>query len=130
MGAVVVSGAKLMCPFGTMPGTLNATAQAAALGESKPVATITDIAFGSNITSFGMCCSMANPQVAAATAAALGVLTPQPCAMVPAGPWQPVKPAILVGGKPVLTQESILMCGMGMGQISIIAPGQMKILAD
>lgn len=130
MGAVVVSGAKLMCPFGTMPGTLNATAQATVLGQSKPVATITDIAYGSNITSFGMCCSMANPQVAAATAAALGVLTPQPCAMVPAGPWRPAKPTVLIGGKPVLTQESTLMCGMGMGQISIIAPGQMKILAD
>lgn len=130
MGAVVTSGAKIMCPFGSMPGTLNATAQVTVLGESKPVATVMDIAFGSNITSFGMCCSMANPQVAAATAAAMGVLTPQPCSMTPAGPWQAVKPTILIGGKPVLTQESRIMCGMGMGQISIIAPGQMKILAD
>ena len=130
MGAVVVSGAKLMCPFGTKPGTLNATSQVTTLGCSKPVATITDIAMGSNITSFGMCCSLANPQVAAATAAALGVLTPQPCTMVPLGPWQAVKPTILVGGKPILTQEAGLMCGMGMGQISIIAPGQMKIVMD
>ena len=130
MGAVVVSGAKLMCPFGTKPGTLNATSQVTTLGCSKPVATITDIALGSNITPFGMCCSMANPQVAAATAAALGVLTPQPCSMVPMGPWQAAKPTILVGGKPVLTQEATLMCGMGMGSISIISPGQMKIVTD
>ena len=130
MGAVVVSGAKLMCPFGTKPGTLNATAQVTTLGCSKPVATIMDIAFGTNITSFGMCCSMANPQVAAATAAALGVLTPQPCTMVPIGPWQAAKPTTLVGGKPILTQEAGLMCGMGMGHISIIAPGQMKIVMD
>lgn len=130
MGAVVVSGAKLMCPFGTAPGTLNATSQVTVLGCSKPVATITDIALGSNITPFGMCCSLANPQVAAATAAALGVLTPQPCSMVPMGTWQPAKPATLVGGKPVLTQESMLMCGMGMGRISIVSPGQVKIVTD
>lgn len=130
MGAVVVSGAKLMCPFGTGLGTLNATSQVTTLGCSKPVATITDIALGSNITPFGMCCSMANPQVAAATAAALGVLTPQPCSMVPIGPWQAAKPTTLVGGKPVLTQEATLMCGMGMGSISIVSPGQMKIITD
>lgn len=130
MGTVVVSGAKLMCPFGTKPGTLTATSQAGTLAESKPIATIMDIALGSNISSFGMCCSMANPQVAAATAAALGVLTPQPCTMVPVGPWRPDKPTVLVGGKPVLTQGSTLLCGMGMGQISIIAPGQMKTLTD
>lgn len=130
MGVVVVSGAQLMCPFGTVPGTLNATAQVAAFGCSKPVATVMDMAFGSNITSFGMCTSMANPQVAAATTAAMGVLTPQPCAMMPAGPWQAAKPTVLVGGKPVLTQESMLTCGMGMGQISITAPGQMKIVIN
>ena len=130
MGAVVVSGAKLMCPFGAGLGILNVTSQSAVLGCSKPVATITDIAPGSNISSFGMCCSLANPQVAAATAAALGVLTPQPCSMVPIGPWQAVKPATLVGSKPILTQEATLMCGMGMGNISIVSPGQMKIVTD
>lgn len=130
MGAVVVSGAKLTCPFGTAPGTLNATSQVTVLGCSKPVATIMDIAPGSNITPFGMCCSMANPQVAAATAAALGVLTPQPCTMVPSGPWQAMKPTALVGGKPILAQGATLLCGMGMGQISVVAPGQVKIVTD
>lgn len=128
MGAIVVSGAKLMCPFGTMPATLMATSQMITLGSSKPIATIMDMQFGSNITSFGMCSSLANPQVAAATAAALGVLTPQPCAMVPAGPWQAAKPTVLIDGKPVLTQGSMLLCGMGMGQISISSPGQMKTI--
>lgn len=127
MGAAVVSGATLMCPFGTVTPQLNVTSQTMILGASKPVATIMDITPGSNIPPFGMCMSLANPQVAAATAAALGVLTPQPCMMTPVGPWQPVMPAIMVGGKPVLTQESVLMCGMGMGTISIISPGQMKI---
>lgn len=130
MGAVVVNGANLMCPFGTKPGALKVTAQVATLGCSKPVATIMDMVPGSNIPSFGMCCSLANPQVAAATAAAFGVLTPQPCSMVPIGPWQTAKPTVLVGGKPVLTQGATLMCGMGMGSISIVSPGQMKIVTD
>lgn len=128
MGAVVITGATLMCPFGTATSQLAATTQAAILAESKPVATIMDMSPGSNIPPFGMCSSLANPQVAAATAAALGVLTPQPCAMAPAGPWQPGKPTVMVGGKPVLTQECTLMCGMGMGTISIISPGQVKIV--
>ncbi len=128
MGAAVVSGAVLMCPFGTMTAQLNATSQVSIFGASKPIATIMDISPGSNIPPFGMCMSLANPQVAAATAAALGVLTPQPCMMTPAGPWQAAKPTLMVGGKPILTQEAMLLCGMGMGSISIISPGQMKII--
>lgn len=128
MGAVVVAGASLMCPFGTTPQQLNVTSQVTVLAESKPVATIMDVSPGSNIPPFGMCMSLANPQVAAATAAALGVLTPQPCTMTPMGTWQPTKPTVMLGGKPVLTQESMLMCSMGMGTISIISPGQAKIV--
>ena len=126
MGVAVVSGAKLTCPFGTMPATLMATSQLTILGSSKPIATIMDSQFGSNITSFGMCSSLANPQVASATAAAMGVLTPQPCMMMAMGPWQATKSTVLIDGKPILTQESILMCSMGMGKISIISPGQTK----
>lgn len=128
MGLVVVTGAKLLCPFGTMAATLMATSQVTVLGCAKPVATIMDNAPGSNIPPFGMCSSLANPQVAAATAAALGVLTPQPCTMMPAGPWQTSKPTILVGGKPILTQECRLLCGMGMGMISILNPAETKIV--
>ncbi len=128
MGVVVVTGAKLACPFGTAPSTLTAGSQFTGLGCSKPIATIMDMAPGTNIAPFGMCMSLANPQVAAATAAALGVLTPMPCTMVPAGPWQAVKPSILIGGKPILTQECSLLCGMGMGKISIVFPGQTKVI--
>lgn len=127
MGVIVVSGAQLMCPFGTSPSSLMVSSQTACMGCSKPVATIQDIQPGSNIAPFGMCNSLANPQVAAATAAALGVLTPQPCSMVPAGSWTPTKPTLLIGGKPVLTGEATLLCGMGMGSISIVSPGQVKL---
>ena len=51
MGLVVVSGAKLMCPFGTAPSTLTTTSQVNCMGSSKPIATITD----TSMTPFGMC---------------------------------------------------------------------------
>lgn len=127
MGIVVVTGASLMCPFGTTPATLTATSQSTCLGCSKPMATVTDVSAGTNISGFGMCSSMANPQVAAATAAAMGVLTPQPCTMVPMGIWSSGS-SVLVGGKPVLTGEGCLMCGMGMGKITITSPGQTTII--
>lgn len=128
MGILVVTGAQLICPFGASPAVLNASSQATCLGCSKPVATITDVSTGTNITTFGMCSSMANPQVASATAAAMGVLTPQPCAFVPLGVWTTSAPDILVGGKPALTADGCLMCSMGMGKISITSPGQTKII--
>ena len=49
-----------------------------------------------NIPPFGACMSLANPQVAAATAAALGVLTPVPCMPVIPAPWVPGAPTVLV----------------------------------
>ena len=128
MGIVVVTGAQLICSFGAAPSVLNATSQTTCLGCSKPVATISDVSAGSNIPPFGMCSSMANPQVASATAAAMGVLTPQPCTMVPMGTWTTSGGKILVGGKPVLTGDGCLTCSLGMGQIKITSPGQTQII--
>ena len=74
----------IMCTFGLAPSTLSVVAPRPIV-EGRPVATITDVAPGANIAPFGMCQSLANPTVAAATAAALGVLTPMPCVPVDAG---------------------------------------------
>lgn len=128
MGVIVVNGAQLMCPFGASPSVLSVSSQTVCMGCSRPIATILDIQPGSNIAPFGMCSSLVNPQVAAATAAALGVLTPQPCNMVPAGSWVPSQPALLIGGKLALTGDSTLLCGTGMGTISIVSPGQVKLI--
>lgn len=117
----------LMCTFGTAPGSFNTASQTACLICGKPAAVITDVAANTNISPFGMCTSAANPQVAAATAAALGVLTPQPCVCAAAGAWIPVKPQILIGGKPCLSSDSKLICANGMGVISIQSPGQTKV---
>ncbi|MBQ9549541.1 MAG: DUF4280 domain-containing protein [Lachnospiraceae bacterium] len=121
--------ANLLCTFGTAPAPIKVTSQSVVLTEGKPAATIQDCAPMTNVGPFGLCTSLANPTVAAATTAALGVLTPQPCTPVPAGTWIPTKPAIIIGGKPCLTQDCKLMCSYG-GSISITMPGQMKVTAS
>ena len=125
MSQLVCAGASCLCSFGTAPGTINPTSQTKVLVDGKPAATIQDCQV-SNITPFAMCTSMANPQVAAATAAALGVLTPQPCMLNAAGTWVPGKASVLIDGKPALTNDSKLICATGMGNISITNPGQFK----
>ena len=123
MGIPVVSGAACLCTMGTSPGQINATNQMTIRVGGKPAASIADSAPLSNVGSCGMCTSLANPAVAAATAAALGVLTPQPCVPAPAGAW--VCPGkVRVGGKPILTTDGKLNCAYG-GTISIMNPGQM-----
>ena len=127
MGTIVVSGAVLQCPFGTSPSSLNVTSQAMCMVSGQPVATIQDAQGMVNIQPFGMCSSLANPQVAAATAAALGVLTPQPCMPTTAGAWIPSCPTTLIDGKPCLTNDCQVLCSNGMGTIQISNPGQMGI---
>lgn len=125
MAQIVVTGASCVCPFGTTPGTINATNNLTVLAENKPVCVMADAAPMVNVTSFGMCSNPANPQVAAATAAALGVLTPQPCVPAIAGAWMGGK--VLIGGKPCLTLESSCMCSYG-GKVTIVNPGQAKVI--
>lgn len=125
MGIPVVAGATCFCTMGTSPGQVNPTNQMAIRVGGKPVASIADAAPMTNVMPCGMCTSLANPTVAAATAAALGVLTPQPCIPSPAGAWICPGP-IRVGGKPVLTTDGKLMCAYG-GTITIQNPGQMTV---
>ena len=81
-----------------------------------------------NIPPFGMCMSLSNPTVAAATAAALGVLTPMPCVPVPVGPWKPGAAKTLIGNMPALTSPSLCNCSWG-GVITITEPGQVSVQA-
>ncbi len=129
MSLLVAVGGNLMCTMGTAPAPIKVTSQNKVLTEGKPAATIQDSAPNSNVGPFGMCTSLANPQVASATAAAMGVLTPQPCIPAPAGTWVPGKPKVLIDGKPCLTQDCKLVCAYA-GQISVTLPGQNKSNAD
>ncbi len=124
MGQVVVNGALVKCSCGVAPATLCATSQTKVMIGGVPAATIQD-AQKMNIPPFGMCTSLANPQVAAATAAALGVLTPQPCVPALTGTWIPSKPSVLVDGKTILTSDCQLMC-MYAGAVTVVSPGQAK----
>ncbi len=129
MSLLVAMGANLLCTMGTAPAPIKVTSQQKVLAQGKPAATIQDCQSASNVGPFGLCRSPANPAVAAATAAAMGVLTPQPCMPVPAGTWIPTKPKVIVGGKPCLTQDCKLMCAYA-GQISVTLPGQTKVTAS
>lgn len=125
MPSPVVSGAVCACTMGTMPGQLTATSRPAVRIAGQPAATVADAGPGANLTGFGLCTSLGNPLVAAATAAALGVLTPQRCTPAPAGGW--VCPGtVRVGGVPLLTGEGCLVCAFG-GSITIKNPGQARV---
>ena len=125
MGFCVCGGAMMMCSFGMAPSTLNVL-PANKVISSMPIATIMDNVPMTNIMPFGMCTSMANPQVAAATAAALGVLTPMPCMPVIAAPWAPGSPTVMIANKPALNNSSKCMCNWG-GVIQITNPGTTNI---
>lgn len=125
MGFCVCGGASLSCSFGMAPSVLNVL-PAARVMSSMPVASIMDYIPMTNIMPFGMCQSMANPTVAAATAAAMGTLTPMPCLPVTTAPWTPGSPTVLVGGKPALNNSCKLMCAYG-GVIQITNPGTTNI---
>jgi hypothetical protein len=71
-----------------------------------------------NIGPFAMCHSLANPTVAAMTAAAMGVLTPAPCVPATHSTWVPGDPANLIQQIPALTRNSCLMCSWA-GMITI-----------
>jgi len=93
---------------------------------SQPAANIMDNIPNTNILPFAMCTSLANPAVASATAAALGVLTPQPCVPVTPAPWMPGSATVMIKNMPALNNSSKLMCTWA-GVISINLPGQFTV---
>lgn len=130
MPPVVVNGAQVTCSFGVAPSALVVvpTGSSVITAGNQPVATIMDKNPMVNIMPFGVCNTPSNPQVAAATAAAMGVLTPQPCIPNTTAPWVPGKPTVTIGGKAVLTSTSTCMCMWG-GVITVVSPGQMAVQA-
>ncbi|UHA73457.1 DUF4280 domain-containing protein [Paenibacillus sp. 481] len=125
MSQLVCGGAMLQCSFGSAPSTLNVL-PTKRVTAAAPIATIMDHNPVVNVPPFVMCNSIANPAVAAATAAALGVLTPAPCMPVLPAPWVPGSPTVLIGNMPALNNNSKLMCAWA-GVIQITMPGQMTI---
>ena len=119
----VCSGAVLQCSFGLAPSSLVVLPVNQTFTSYMPAANIVDHVPIVNILPFGVCTSLANPTVAAATSAAMGVLTPMPCIPATAAPWVPGAPTVLLGNMPALDDTSKLMCTWG-GVISVVYPGQ------
>jgi uncharacterized Zn-binding protein involved in type VI secretion len=125
----VTSTATLTCSFGLAPSTLSVLPTNRVMVEGKPAATIQDMLSVVNIPPFGMCTTPTNPAVAAATSAALGVLTPAPCMPMVSGPWTPGAPLTQIGGMPALTAGSTCMCAWA-GVITITNPGSVKTTSN
>lgn len=125
MGKPVISTASTSCSMGTAPCTLQVLPKNMVTIENQPAANIMDYVPMMNLSGFGMCQSPSNPQVAAATAAASGVLTPQPCIPAIPAPWTPGASTVLIGMMPALNDSSQCMCMWG-GSVSISSPGSSK----
>jgi hypothetical protein len=114
MAIAVVEGATLQCTCGDKPSQLVVTSQADFDIDQKLAATVQDNAPGSNIAPFGTCKVL--------TAAAAG--TPTPCALAPAGPWEPgAVSRVTIGKYLALLSTDVLKCAVP-GVITITDPGQ------
>ncbi len=123
----VCMGAMMQCSFGMAPSSLVVLPVNRVTTDQVPDANIMDHVPMVNIMPFGMCMSLANPMVAAATAAALGVLTPMPCIPNTPTPWTPGAPNVLLGNFPTLDNISILNC-MWAGVIQFATPGEFTVM--
>ena len=119
----VCMGAALQCSFGVAPSSLVVLPVNKVMTSFVPAANIMDHIPMVNILPFGMCQSPSNPMVAAATAAALGVLTPMPCIPLTVAPWAPGAATVLLANMPALNDTSTLMCTWG-GTIKVNFAGQ------
>ncbi len=125
MANQVSTGAVLACTFGE--ATAEFTASSADVAATAPAGVITDVS-PENIPIFGMCTSMANPEVDAATTAADGVLTPQPC--VPElSPWTPGSARVTINGVRALDATSECRCTY-LGVITVSDPGQTRVTME
>ena len=116
----------MTCTFGLTPCPLVILPSRNVMLSGRPKGNIMDYAPFVNIASFGMCSAPTNPEVIAATAAAMGVFTPMPCIPAIVSPWMPGKPNALVQGMPALMSTDRNMC-MWLGQISFTNSGQVPI---
>jgi hypothetical protein len=105
----VHNGAQLWCSCGDANSTFNTLETAGVVTDTLPY----------NIPSFGLCNSAANPQVAAATVAANGVATAQPCIPVFVSQWTPAADGSQVDGRAAIDNASLCDCSWG-GTISIV----------
>ena len=124
----VCQGAMMMCTMGMAPSTLQVLPINRVQTNQVFDANIMDHVPMVNIMPFGMCMSPANPTVASATAAAMGVLTPMPCIPNTPSPWVPgaVAPPVMLGNQPSLDNISTLLC-VWAGIITFTTAGEFTV---
>ena len=122
----VCNGATLQCSMGMAPSSLTVLPVNRVNTGNQPDANIMDNMPLVNIMPFGMCMSPANPAVAAATAAALGVLTPMPCIPTTLAPWAAGAPTVNLGRYPTLDNKA-RSCAHGRGVIQVVSPGEFTV---
>jgi len=124
MPIFVTKGAKLKCSMGDSISEFNVIhASKVVYLHGENLGNIMNNKPMLNIKACGMCQSLANPSVAAATSVAMGVLTPMPCIPNTTSPWMKGKMNVLVKGQPALMDDCKLMCACG-GVIEVVDNGQ------
>lgn len=122
----VTQNAILRCSFGLMTSILNVSdLTRPSIGTNK-MATLADNSM-THVPSFGMCTSINNPEVQAATMAAMGTLTPAPCpGMLAAGYWMATQFNNVIHDtsfRHFLQQDCVLYCQY-LGCVQIVHSGQ------
>jgi hypothetical protein len=131
MQKLVVHGAAIACSMGSAPSKLVVMPSNATYGDGNPAATVQDMKPQTNLAPFGMCQSPSNPQVASATAAAGGTLTPQPCVPAASGPWTPGSKSVgLAGGSPAMLSDACKCPCQWGGTIQVNDAGQSDVEVD
>jgi len=124
MANYVCKGAKLKCSFGSDQSDLSVAHPSQPVNlHGKCMANIMDYVPMMNIQPFGQCKSLANPTVAAATAANQGVLKEMPCIPNTTMQWIPGSMNVMIKGQPALMNDCKLMC-MWAGVIEVSNEGQ------
>jgi len=119
----VCDGATLQCNQGDKKSKFKVVDIHNVYIQGKPMATIQDSKPMVNIKPFGKCKSMANPTVAAATAANHGNLKKMPCQPNIPASWQGGKNDVTITGIPTVLETSKLNCAYA-GVIKVVDPGQ------
>lgn len=119
----VVVGATLSCSQGDQTSILTMPKSHGVYVKGKAQLNIMDHKPFVNVFPFGKCHTLANPTVAAATAANQGILRPMPCTPVVTMPWIDGKSDQLVENAPALINQSTNMC-LYCGTIKVEDDGQ------
>ena len=123
MANYVCKGAKMKCSMGDSNADLQVLPDRRVQLDGQEMANIMDNKSMVNIQPFGKCRSLANPTVAAATAANYGKLQPMPCIPNTVTPWMQGESGVSIKGNPALLDTCKLQC-VWAGVIEIAKDGQ------